>query len=515
MADDPNKSLLQTTGASAFIQIMGLLGTINPKYKELATRAANRDTPINLPDYQTIIEMFNRELIESSKMRDMMKSLGFDQETTSLLLYTSQAYLSSSEAITLYRRGHLTYEELKHKMALNKTDHLIDQYLQMTEYFPSPQDLITFAVREVYTPETVIKFGQLEDLPDKFLSEALKAGVTEEQAKNYWAAHWQLPSAQMGFEMFHRCIDEKIDDDADEITLPSGAKTYNVIGTKTLEMLLKALDIMPFWRDKITEISYNPLTRVDVRRMYGFGVLTIDDVYKSYRDQGYNDFNARKMTEFTVAYENNEFDGITRANIIKSFKDNLITKDEMIEMFQGLRFSDRAIEFWTENAEWEKTLADIQSYTDDLADAFQAGQMTESELKVELVQMDVPAEFAETIFERIIRKKARRTKTIPLTDLNRWLMLGVIDQDEYIRNMRLLGYKDDHIQRYLEEAIQNGAKGKRIYLRVSDYVSFYNSGLLTKEKFTQTLHEMGISEDDIAMYVAGKEVADADAEKSS
>ena len=85
----------------------------------------------------------------------------------------------------------------------------------------------------------------------------LKAGLPEEQARNYWAAHWELPSAQMGYAMFQR----------------------RIIDHETLVMLLKSLDIMPFWRDKLIEMSYNPLTRVDVRRMYGLGVLSEEEVY--------------------------------------------------------------------------------------------------------------------------------------------------------------------------------------------------------------------------------------------
>ncbi|GAG78096.1 unnamed protein product, partial [marine sediment metagenome] len=86
------------------------------------------------------------------------------------------------------------------------------------------------------------------------------------------------PSPQQGFDMLHR----------------------GVISDDELNMLLRALDVMPFWRDKLTQIAFRPLTRVDVRRMYKQGVLTETEVYESYLIAGYNEQNAERMAEFTV-----------------------------------------------------------------------------------------------------------------------------------------------------------------------------------------------------------------------
>ncbi|GAH21078.1 unnamed protein product, partial [marine sediment metagenome] len=91
-----------------------------------------------------------------------------------------------------------------------------------------------------------------------------------------------------------------------------------------LSRLLKSLDIMPFWRDKLTEISYNPLTRVDVRRMYKLGVLDESEVKKSYLNIGYNENDAEKMTAFTKKYEGDTEKELTKSAIDKAFKNDII-----------------------------------------------------------------------------------------------------------------------------------------------------------------------------------------------
>jgi len=153
-------------------------------------------------------------------------------------------------------------------------------YKELAYQIPPVADIITMAVREAFTPAIAARFGQYQDLPPDFVEWVGKKGLSREWAERYWAAHWSLPSPQQGFEMLHR----------------------GVIGEADLDMLMRALDIMPFWRDKLVQIAYRPLSRVDVRRMFALGVLGVSGVRKAYTDLGYNDYNADLMTQFTIKY---------------------------------------------------------------------------------------------------------------------------------------------------------------------------------------------------------------------
>ncbi len=159
-------------------------------------------------------------------------------------------------------------------------DNYNNLYRELAYQIPPVADIITMAVREAFTPDIAARFGQYQDLPPEFVEWVGKKGLSKEWAERYWAAHWSLPSVQQGFEMLHR----------------------GIIGTNDINMLMRALDIMPYWRDKLIEMAYRPLTRVDVRRMYALGVLDVSGVNKAYRDIGYNEYNANLMTNFTIKY---------------------------------------------------------------------------------------------------------------------------------------------------------------------------------------------------------------------
>jgi len=63
-------------------------------------------------------------------------------------------------------------------------------------------------------------------------------------------------------------------------------------------LLLREKDTAPYYRQKITEIAYNPLTRIDVRRMHRVGSLTHAGVERAYLDLGYSPTNARRLADF-------------------------------------------------------------------------------------------------------------------------------------------------------------------------------------------------------------------------
>lgn len=154
----------------------------------------------------------------------------------------------------------------------------LNLYKELAYEIPPVADIITMAVREAFTPDIAARFGQYEGLPSEYVSWVQKKGLSKEWAERYWAAHWSLPSPQQGFEMLHR----------------------GIINRDDLFMLLRALDIMPFWRDKMVSMAYTLFTRVDIRRMYNIGVLNADGVHQAYMELGYDNNKAGIMTQFTV-----------------------------------------------------------------------------------------------------------------------------------------------------------------------------------------------------------------------
>jgi len=281
-----------------------------------------------------------RGIMAPAEFDEEMLRSGYSESRRAALLEVNRELLREDDLRDAFLRGELSVEDLTGKLrARGYIDADIDTLKKLHWIIPTQTDLVRMAVREVFTPEVVAKFGQMEDFPPAFAEWAGKIGLSEEWAKNYWAAHWDLPSTTQAFEMFHR----------------------GVIDEAELHMLLRALDIMPFWRDKLTEIAFRPYTRVDVRRMHKVGILDDAGVKRAYLDLGYDDEKATAMTEFTIAYnakteelpESEEIDW-TRTEIVDAFRRGVMSETEARDLLKELDYSEERIDFYIKREELKR-----------------------------------------------------------------------------------------------------------------------------------------------------------------
>ncbi|GAH58261.1 unnamed protein product, partial [marine sediment metagenome] len=265
-----------------------------------------------------------RGIIDDATFKHELRLQGIAENRADILYQASELLLNGVELITLYRRGNISLPELLERgNNLGWSDKGVTDLLDVTQVYPSAGDVIAFAVREVYSPEIAEAFGQFEGVEEviaKASADIRATGMSEATFTKYWAAHWALPSVMQGYEMLHR----------------------DVIESPDLDRLMVALDIMPYWRDKLKAISYAPYTRVDVRRMHKLGILTDNEILRAYMDLGYDEEKAKGMSEFTIRYnfepeaaEMTESDtqvakerDLTKTDVLNGFRDALIEESE-------------------------------------------------------------------------------------------------------------------------------------------------------------------------------------------
>ena len=306
--------------------------------------------------------------------------------------------------------------------------------MQAAQLIPPVGDLVLMGVREAFTPEIASRFGQYEGFPEPLAEWAEKQGLSREWAERYWAAHWSLPSPQMGFEMLHR----------------------GVIGQEDLDLLLRALDIMPFWRDKLSAISYNPLTRVDVRRMHALGVLDRAGVKRAYLDVGYSDENAELLTVFTErlnapppADEGSDLATVSRASIVSFYNTGSIERDEALLLLTDLGYTVEAAEMYLDKVDLDTELSERKAITDLLSGLAVSGVITHQEVQNELSSNGFTEPEIKVVLADITSAERDRTRLPSKTDLNKMLAAEIIDEVVYLDSLGRLGYSPTWSARYL------------------------------------------------------------------
>lgn len=302
-------------------------------------------------------------------------------------------------------------------------------YKELAYQIPPVADIITMAVREAFTPEIAARFGQYENLPPEFVTWVGKKGLSRDWAERYWAAHWTLPSPQQGFEMLHR----------------------GIIGRNDLLLLLRALDIMPFWRDKLIEMAYEPFTRIDVRRMYRLGVLDENGITKAYKDLGYNDVNANKLTEFVVKETRQSLSRFSSANVITAFTKRFIDEGQARLLLQNIGTKSTEIDYIISTAIYKREWSYKQERIDAIENLYKKGKFDEPRTRDELAALNLPLDHITTLLQQWqLKAQIETVATWTATQTLSFLKKGLITTDRASQEFSALGYNAEHIKIYLD-----------------------------------------------------------------
>jgi hypothetical protein len=384
--------------------------------------------------------------------------------------------LSPAEVITAWRRDPATYE--KYFDDLRDQGWSDDRLLALrlvTQPFPNVQDIIRFAVREAYTPEIAEKFGQYEDLPNKAANDLIKVGLPWEEFIKFWAAHWDLPSAQQGFEMLHR----------------------GVIDEETLKLLLRALDVMPFWRDKLTDIAWELPTRIDIRRFWDMRTIDEARLRELYAARGYHGKDLEDYVLWTKIYT--DF-----PDLLARYKNGWITLDEVrreiIAMGLSPERADTLIEEKIKKAAPERVATEKNLTKADIVAGVKKGVITRgegTELLMDIGYDPVEADYILAVSipldeENITVQKRELTKT----DIIAGLKAGVITEQEALAKLIDLRYTTLDAQFLLQiykATITPPVETRDREASKADIVLAVKKGLITPENGYLMLQDIGFT----------------------
>jgi hypothetical protein len=362
--------------------------------------------------------------------------LGWTQERRDILQDIMRPRLGEQGWIVAWLRGQVSDGEIKAEFAARGyLDADIAQMLTLSQQIPQPNDLIRMAVREAWNEEIVQRFQYDAGFPPEFAEWMGKQGYSPEWSKRYWRAHWELPGLAAGYEMLHR--------------LRPG-ETDNPFTEQDIESLLKTADIPEFFRKRLIEVSYSPYTRVDVRRMYGAGVLTAEQVYKSYRDLGYNDERAKNLTAFTTTVEHAEEKGLTKDAATSGYKRGIISHADAASMLADLGYNADDAEFWLSLVDYDLAADLTDQKLAAIRTEYVAGLLDETTINDKLGPLNLPAERQTGLLSLWTAQRDAKIKLPSKSELEDFYERGLVDDTKFLEFLSQDGYRSDVIPMYLQ-----------------------------------------------------------------
>ena len=416
-----------------------------------------------------------------------MKNLGYDFDQTFNLSMLRLNPVPPETALRLWLRGFKSEDDLNLALRQNGLYGSDQIALKKAAWsIPPITDLIRFAVKEVFTPEIANQFGMFQEFPQAILPHTRAQGLSDEWSKNYWASHWDLPSPTMGYNMLHR----------------------GIINQQQLKDLLKALDVMPFWRDKLVALSYNPLTRVDVRRMYDTGVLNKQDVYQSYLNIGYSPTDAHRLTEFTIRWANgndeNEADKLktkTRAIIEKAYSRGILSRNDAKRELVELKYHPDDVELFLDIIDYDEYIRlhpdrsidnnnKLESIT---LNAYRRKSISKDDALEQLLIAGYTPQDAEQTLDYTDLEYSIAFKSEISASIKEMYIAGVIDNIEVQERLSLLDFTPFEISQLLNELqILKDFRSKKPTL--AQFTTLFKKAFIGEQEYANELRLLGYAE---------------------
>ena len=271
-----------------------------------------------------------------------------------VMLDTAGQTLAPRELLDLLNRREIEVPDVERFLReSNLKDKFIPLLLKLRFNLLGASDYIRFAVKDVYTKDNKLAADLQQDFPEQVADKLSRLGYAPEDALGAWMAHWELPSPTQVYEMYHR----------------------DLIGEGDVIDYLKQADYSPKWRDNLLKISFNPLTRVDVRRAYKLGVVTLEQVAKTYRDLGYDKANAEILAEFTKQDADTErvqerelLVGPVKTSALAMYKARRISEDQLRQVLANLKYPKETVDRFIADIEFVRE----QDHREDIASALKS-----------------------------------------------------------------------------------------------------------------------------------------------
>lgn len=322
------------SGAIAQAIVGGSIGRIIDAIMLPMAYTANKMTRNVIISADQMIREYQLGHVDRAMADAALAQYGFSEEAVPIILDQAMVRFPSDIVGPAWLRDPAKYGKFWDDVkGMGISPERLELIKEMTYRVPGVQDVIRYVVKEAYNPAIVREFGQDQEYPTVAEEDARKAGVRPDHLLKEWIAHWNLPSVGQGFEMLHR----------------------GIIKEAQLDLLLKAVDIMPFWRDKLTAMSWSLPGRIEVRMMAQLGlvgkafimdILKKDGLAEEYR---------------SIVADMNIVRGIRsdiQTRYTKGWLDSQGVKDELTESGLSPQIADRLYQWIVTNAKGDRTAAE-------------------------------------------------------------------------------------------------------------------------------------------------------------
>lgn len=433
-----------------------------------------------VPDLVSAWRALSAGLIDQKYFNEVVQRQRINWNDWHHLVPLFESHLTPYEIRDAWLRGLLNKNGaariLAYQGLLDTTE--VEAFFAAAKPLPPISDAIHFAVRDTFSPTKIGRAQMLAELREQVglqdLGEALGLtgatygktrlkSHTEDFLTHYWLAHYVNVSPTQAFEMLHRLRPSRI------TRFRFAGLNPQPIEIGRVRQLLKEDDYSPAWRDELAAISYRPLGRIDVRRIYsagGFGEVKGEagfrfdpvaglvpnapaetELSESYQDLGYNPTDATRMAWWTAKEFSAERPQTIRRRAIKSalksYQLGAVSRNAAIKQLHALGLYGSAADQVISTADLDDANSWLLAFLRSLRSRLLHGVLSPDQVRFEMRRANIVEEKIAQYLDRWLMEFTPRRRELTVAKIIEATNIGILTETESVGRLRNLGYADD------------------------------------------------------------------------
>jgi hypothetical protein len=400
--------------------------------------------PQTIPGETEFTSLYLANGISADEFTCMVQANGSYPSWWQRIAQANRTRISNEQIIQLNRRDLIgpeaAFSMLRGNGVLNENDAKL--MYTASEALPTVSDIVRFMVRDADDNDVAARYGTDAALDTKYgkqlQSWAKGQGITDQVMKYYWRSHWEIPSNTALFEMYHRLRPAKTG---------QGLTGGITVSRDDIKDALVVNDVLPFWADRLMEISFKPLTRTDAQRAYFIDAIDENELKDSYLDLGYNEDNADRLVRFTnqLKGKRKQATGGTEkaTSVLKYYKSFLLTDSEATARLKNGGLSDKAaieaMSIASKQRSNDSQLACIKG----VHSKYKRFIYGDNEARQDLTAIGVPIENIDKLVQNWNCERGNKPKELSAAQVCKAYKQELITEMEYIRRLQAIGYGRD------------------------------------------------------------------------
>lgn len=415
----------------------------------------------NVSDAAGIYRAGNCDLVQ---LRDWLRRAGYRDDAITPIADSLTMPLSVPMAIEARNRGRIN--DIQFRRYLERNGVRDEDDIRRLEYIsrgiPTYSDMQLMIRREAFDTAIVRRFGYDDEYRREYetLLEATGVvgtpfdtiqGLPDEfnipWAKAMYRTRWHLPSPTQAYTMLHRLRGN-----------PADPRTWRVPGVAPftgddLSELLRVNDYPLFFRRKLEAISYKLPRLIDVRAMQEFQIENRQEVTARYEDMGYTAddadkiyrLNRQRIRDKRRRYLKNKFNasmGRMIDNVLQQYRNDIVDDTELTDNLESVGYTRTEAETMTRNVKIEERVKLQNGFLKQLYSDWLAGDIDNVQAEQRLKDAGWTDYSASNVVYKFGLKRTSQRRYLKTRETIEYAKQGYMDRDELLRRLGNMGWSE-------------------------------------------------------------------------